>query len=78
MADKKSRRTILKMLGYTIVGSGVAALGVYKYSSRIETGWLAIERVTIPVKNLGSSFKGFKIALLSDFHLYPYTEIELI
>ncbi len=78
MADKQSRRTILKMLGYSVVGSGVAALGVYRYSSRIETGWLEIERVTIPVRNLGSSFEGFKIVLLSDFHLYPYTEIELI
>ena len=78
MADKQSRRTILKMLGYSVVGSGVAALGVYRYSSRIETGWLEIERVTIPVKNLGSSFEGFKIVLLSDFHLYPFTEIELI
>ena len=63
------------MLGYTVVGSGAAALGAYRYSSRIETGWLEIERVTIPVKHLGSSFEGFKIVLLSDFHLYPFTEI---
>lgn len=78
MSDKKSRRTLLKMFGYTVLGSGVAALSTYGYSFRMETQWLQLERVTIPVKNLGSSFEGFKIALLSDFHLYPHTEIELI
>ena len=78
MSDQKSRRAILKMFGYAVLGSGVAALGTYRYSLRIETQWLQLERVTIPVKNLGSSFDGFKIALLSDFHLYPHTEIELI
>ncbi len=66
------------MFGYTVLGSGVAALSTYGYSFRMETQWLQLERVTIPVKNLGSSFEGFKIALLSDFHLYPHTEIELI
>ncbi len=57
------------MFGYTVLGSGVAALSTSQYSFRIETQWLQLERITIPVKNLGSSFDGFKIALLSDFHL---------
>ncbi len=78
MSEKTSRRTLLKMCGYTVLGSGVAALSTYQYSLRAETQWLQLERVTIPVKNLGSSFEGFTIVLLSDFHLYPYTEIELI
>ncbi len=66
------------MFGYTVLGSGIAALSTSQYSFRIETRWLQLERVTVPVKNLGSSFEGFKIALLGDFHLYPHTEIELI
>ena len=66
------------MFGYTVLGSGVAALSISQYSFRLETRWLQLERVTIPVKNLGSSFEGFKIALLGDFHLYPHTEIEFI
>ncbi len=78
MSEKKSRRTLLKMFGYSVLGSGVAALSTYQYSLRAETQWLQLERVTIPVENLGSSFDGFKIALLADFHLYPHTEIELI
>ena len=78
MAEKTSRRKILEMLGYAVVSCGVAALGVHRYSSRLETQWLKIERVTIPVRHLGPAFDGFKIVLLSDFHLYPHTEIELI
>ncbi len=72
------RRTLLKILGYSTVGSGVAAFGAYRYGTHIETEWLQTERVTIPVKHLGSSFDGFKIVHMSDFHLHPHTQIELI
>jgi len=65
------------MFGCSVVGSG-AIVGAYGYGSRIETEWLQTERVTIPVKHLGSSFEGFKIVHLSDFHLYPHTQIEFI
>ena len=78
MPHNLNRRTILKMLGYTVVGSGVTAFGIHRYGTRIETEWLKTERVTIPVKHLGSSFEGFKIVHLSDFHLYPHTQIEFI
>ena len=73
MPHNLNRRTILKMLGYTVVGSGVTAFGIHRYGTRIETEWLQTERVSIPVKHLGSSFEGFKIVHLSDFHLYPQT-----
>ena len=78
MLHNVARRTILKMLGSTFVGSGVAAFGIHQYGTRIETEWLQTERVTIPVKHLGASFEGFKIVHMSDFHLYPHTQIELI
>ena len=77
MLHKVNRRTILKMFGCCVVGSG-AVVGAYGYGSRIESEWLQTERVTIPVKGLGSSFEGFKIVHMSDFHLYPHTQIELI
>ena len=72
-----TRRTVLKMLGCTIVGSG-AVVGAYGYGSRLETEWLKVEKLNIPVKHLGISFEGFKIVQMSDFHLYPHTQIELI
>lgn len=45
---------------------------------RLETEWLDITRVEIPIKNLGSGLDGFRIALISDFHLYPNTRLEFI
>ncbi len=65
------------MFGCGVVASG-AVVGAYGYGSRIETERLQTERVTIPVKHLGSSFEGFKIVHMSDFHLYPHTQIEFI
>ena len=65
------------MFGCGVVASG-AVVGAYRYGTRIETEWLQTERVTIPVKHLGSSFEGFKVVHMSDFHLYPHTQIELI
>ncbi len=78
MVRKVDRRAILKMFGYTFVGSGVATLGAYGYSSRLETQWLQIERVTVPLKHLGSALDGFKVVHMSDFHLQPHTQIELV
>ena len=77
MLHKVNRRTILKMFGCCVVGSG-AVVGAYGYGCRIETERRQTERVTIPVKHLGTSLEGFKIDHMSDFHLYPHTQIELI
>lgn len=52
--------------------------GLYYYSSRVETEDLRVERVRIPVPGLPAGLDGFKIAFLSDFHLFPHTRIELI
>jgi uncharacterized protein len=78
MAEKTSRRRVLKMLAYSAAGSGLGIFGGYGYGSRIETEWLELERVTVPLKQIGSSLDGLKIVLMSDFHLYPNTRIELI
>ncbi len=37
-----------------------------------------VDYVQIPIKNLGPELAGFTIAVLSDFHLYPLTQIDLI
>ena len=72
-----SRRKPLRMLGYGAIGSSVPLLGCI-YASRIETEWVQVQRVQIPLRMAGAYLEGFKIALLSDFHLYPTTRIELI
>ena len=78
MGEQTTRRTILKMLGYGVLGSGAAVFGTYGYGTRMETQWLQVERVQIPLKQLGASLEGFRIVYMADFHLFPNTKIELI
>ncbi len=74
-----SRRKFLK-LGGTAVVAGVAGAAA-------TTGWVAwhdesqdlvIERVSIPLPNLPPALEGFTIAQLSDIHLLPFTQPELV
>ena len=65
------------MLGYGALGGSVPVLSCV-YASRIETEWVRLQRVKVPLGIEGAGLEGFKIALLSDFHLYPTTRIELI
>ncbi|MFN2149637.1 MAG: metallophosphoesterase [Anaerolineales bacterium] len=73
-----SRRGFLKAFGGTAFGIGLGgALGV-KYAREVEPNWLQIERVSIPLPSIPPGLDGTRIICLSDFHLHPYTQIELI
>lgn len=73
-----TRRTVLQALRNMTIGSGLAALGGYGYSTLIEPDWLVVERVTIPINQLPTSIEGLRIVQLSDLHLHPVTQIEHI
>ena len=75
--SRLSRRKMLRMLGYAGGASSLPILSCV-YASRIETEWVQLQRVKIPLGAAGAGLEGFKIAFLSDFHLYPTTRIELI
>jgi len=73
-----SRRDFLKTVGYTtLTGIAVPFLG-YSYATRIEPYWLSVERVSTPLPGLKPSLEGLKIVQLSDIHLHPHTQIELV
>jgi len=74
-----SRRKFLKL------GGAAAATGVAAFAGT--AGWVAwhdesqdlsIERVAIPLPNLPPALEGFTIAQLSDIHLLPLTQPELV
>ncbi len=75
---KTSRRGFLKAFGQMVLGGSMALAGGYGYSTQIEPGWLTVERVEVPLKNLKSGLEGFKIVQLSDIHLHPYTQLEFV
>ena len=59
------------------VGTGVAIASSYLVRND-ESQHIVVDRVQIPVKNLGPELEGFTIAVLADFHLYPFTQLDLI
>jgi predicted MPP superfamily phosphohydrolase len=76
MKSRFSRRQFLALTGLAAAG-GVAVAGGYIYANN-EADEPVVDRVQIPVKGLNPALEGFTIAVLADFHLYPFTQIELI
>ena len=66
----------MALTGLAVAG-GVALGGSYIYANN-EAGEPVVDRVPIPIKGLNPALEGFTIAVLADFHLYPFTQIELI
>ncbi len=75
-SERVSRRQFLA-LGVMAAAGGITAAGGYIYANN-EADKPVIEKVPIPIKGLAPGLEGFTIAVLADFHLYPFTQIELI
>ena len=73
-----TRRGFLKGIGITTVAMGASCLAGYGYIFYVEPRWPSIERIEIPISNLPRGLRGLKIVCLSDFHLHPFTQIDLI
>lgn len=69
-----NRRTFLRVAAASAVGVPTAAVG-YGFA---ESEWLRVERVTLPLPNLPRAFDGLRLALLTDIHHGPYTELEFV
>jgi predicted MPP superfamily phosphohydrolase len=72
-----NRRRFLQ-LGGTLAGSAIGAIAVGAYASQIEPQHLVLERRTIRLPHLSPALDGFRIALMSDHHLFPFTPRELL
>ncbi len=70
-----SRRKFLTLSASAVAGS-IATTGYI--SANNEAGQPVIERVDISLKNLPPALEGLRIVWLSDFHLYPYTELDVL
>jgi len=60
------------------IAAGLTGLSGVLYSAGVEPNDIRIERETIHLRRLPARFDGFKVALLSDLHIYPFTTAELI
>jgi uncharacterized protein len=69
-----NRRNFLWLGGSALV-SGMAMGG---YATQIEPHHLVLERRTIRLPRVPPALDGFRIALMSDHHLFPLTPRELV
>lgn len=75
---KLNRRQFLKTLGLVAAGGALLSGGGYTYITQVETGWLVVEQVQVPIKDLKPALEGFKIVHMSDLHLHPYTQADFV
>ena len=73
-----NRRRFLQLGGGILAGSGIGAIAAGAYASLIEPQHLLLERRTIRLPHLSSALDGFRIALMSDHHLFPFTPRGLL
>lgn len=71
-----NRRNFLTLSAGAVAGSIAAATGYLSVNN--EADHPIIERVQIPLKSLPLALEGLRIVWLSDFHLYPYTELDVL
>ncbi len=71
-----SRRRLLA-LSVAAVGGATAACTAH-LNRKNEADKPVVDRVQIPINNLALALEEFTIALLADFHLYPFTQLDLI
>ena len=75
---KVTRRQFLQIAGILGITAGIPSAVELGYATRIETRRVFMEERPIRLKRLPAAFEGFKIALFSDLHLYPFTPIQMV
>ena len=71
------RRTFLRLAGGTALAAGLGS-GIAYYAAAFEPNSVTVERTQVRLPNLPNAFDGFRIVLLTDLHLHPFTTTELI
>ena len=73
-----TRRALLRFrVGAATLATGLGGAMV-GYVAGFEPDDLVLERRTVKLPNLPSAFDGFRIVLLTDLHLHPFTSANLI
>ncbi len=75
---KVTRRKFLQIAGGFGVSVGIPSAVELGYATRIEPLRVQLEECPIRIPRLPTAFEGFRIALFSDIHLYPFTPIQVV
>ena len=72
-----NRREFLRLAGGATMAGGLGG-AIAGYAMAVEPDNLVLERKQVRLPNLPNAFDGFRIVLLTDFHLHPFTTTDLI
>jgi len=73
-----NRRKFLRLGAGALVSSAMTGMALGGYASLVEPQHLVLERRIIRLPHLSPALNGFRIALMSDHHLFPFTPRELL
>ena len=73
---KFNRRQFLKFTSAAFAGMVITPIVYLAINNELNEP--VVKRVLLPVRNLPAAFEGFRLVALADFHLYPYTQPELV
>lgn len=73
-----TRRKFLKIASGLGVSAGIPSAAELGYATRIEPLRVVTEECRIRIPRLPTSFEGYRIALFSDIHLYPFTPLRVV
>jgi uncharacterized protein len=75
---KLNRRKFLQLGGGVLVGSALGGMVTGSYASLVEPHHLVLERRTIRLPHLSPALDGFRMVMMSDHHLFPFTSKKLL
>jgi uncharacterized protein len=75
---KLTRRRFLQIAAGFGVSVGLPSAVEVGYATRIEPLRVLTEERRIRIPRLPAAFEGFRIALFSDIHLYPFTPLQVV
>jgi predicted MPP superfamily phosphohydrolase len=78
MVMKVTRRKFLQIAGGLGVAVGIPSAAELGYATRMEPLRVVKEECRIRIPKLPTSFEGYRIALFSDIHLYPFTPLKVV
>jgi uncharacterized protein len=73
-----TRRQFLRIAGGLGIAAGIPGAAEVGYATRIEPRHVVMEERPIRLPRLPTAFEGFRIALFSDLHLYPFTPLQVV
>ena len=73
-----NRRKFLWLGSNALISSALAGIAAGAYGNQVEPNRLVLERRTIRLPHLSPALDGFRIALMSDHHLFPFTPRKLL